>query len=179
MVPGLSFLAGLLIPSPTAALRRPLAPNTYAPRLPDQLAVSQSQGVLKGGLSGMSGAEADPYADVFGPAAIRSSGAPIVQDVTSKALPPCWFTAGDPGADPDEPTVLADFDRSPQTGGYHGADYGGSTRSFNIPAQLVRPGWLPTGNAPGRATPNAREMQAARDGQPDPVRDAYLDLWSD
>jgi hypothetical protein len=58
----LGMLLGLLTPSPVGAVTAAVGPNPYAPKLPGQQAIAADQvvsGALRGGLSGLTGSEAD------------------------------------------------------------------------------------------------------------------------
>lgn len=85
----LGALLGLLLPSPVDAARRAVRPNPYAPSLPSQFSVAIGQVLgragIRGGLSGLTGSEAD-FADelMAGDAAIGS----IDQWVPGHSIPP-------------------------------------------------------------------------------------------
>ncbi len=94
-------------------IRAAVRPNPYAPRIPDQAAIAagQATGALRGGTAGLAGSEADYYVDPQGVSTVGYLR--IVQDLPSARRPASTFRAGDPGADPDDPTVLADFRSGP------------------------------------------------------------------
>lgn len=149
-------------------LRERVRPNPYAPELVDQGAIAARQaGALRPGTSGIAGSEADWYSDPQGASTIGYLR--VVQDVTSVRRPPSYFMPGDPGADPSDPTVLADFrrrlwDQAP-------SDWGGSTRgSPHVLASRLNPPLL--------ETPLPREVVEARAaGAPQADRDAWAGLY--
>lgn len=149
-------------------LRERIRPNPYAPTLPDQGAVAVHQaGALRPGTSGLAGSEADWYTDDQGRSSIGSMG--IAQDVPSAAIPPSWFVPGDPGADRDDPTVLADFRDAPVR--------------TNLPAWGRNTGTIPHVisariNEPTAKTPSPRDVAAARpNGVPASATDAWDQLF--
>lgn len=150
-------------------LRERVRPNPYAPTLVDQQAVAVDQaGRLRPGTSGIAGSEAEYYIDPQGASSIGWTRA--VQDVTSRALPPAQFLPGDPGADPDDATVLRDFSNRP-------------VRLEDNPAwgvnQRGSPHVLTTRiNPPLATTPLPRAVAAARAaGAPQGEQDAFDTLY--
>lgn len=141
-------------------------PNPYAPRLPAQLrtAAAQAGFGLRSGEAGLAGSEADYY---LSPGIQGQTDAPIVQDVTSRAMPPATYAPGDPGRDPGDATVLADFYRGP-LGAV--APWGVTQRG----SPTVLAGRL---NPPTAASPNARAVVAGRSAEP--VPDALDSAYSD
>jgi hypothetical protein len=92
-------------------LRERVRPNPYAPRLSDQQRAAALQaGALRPGTTGFTGSEADWFDDQGSATVGRLA---IAQDLPSYVIPPSRLTPGDPGADPDDPTVLADFRDAP------------------------------------------------------------------
>lgn len=174
MIGLLANLLSLAVPSPIAKLAERARPNPYAPAVPDQIAIAQSQQVgrgLRGGLAGDVGSEAD-YAT-----AGQAAGGRPVQELPSARRPPAYYALargihGDPAAGP-EPTTLADFDRAPQG---NQEPWGGSTRTVNNGAQSVRAATLLD---PLYRSPNARQMVTGRtDGIPAGAQDALDSAWS-
>jgi len=111
----LESLGGILAGQAFGRLRERVRPNPMAPDLPRQssIAAIQASGTgLRPGTSGLAGSEADYYTDAQGVGTIGRLDY-LVQDVTSRAMPPSTYMPGDPGADPADPTVLADFNRRP------------------------------------------------------------------
>lgn len=107
------WLASLAAGNALGRIRESVRPNPYAPSLPAQSAQAAAQGGygLRRGTSGMAGSEADYYTDDQGRSSVGSLR--IAQAVTSRAMPPSTYAPGDPGADPDDPTVLRDFYSGP------------------------------------------------------------------
>lgn len=171
-------VASLAVPSPLAKLAEIVRPNPYAPRVPDQarIAASQNVGALAGGLTGRTGSEAE-WADDQGAESIGYTQ--LRQELPSARRPPSYFALGrgihgDPGADRDDPTTLADFDRRPQG---NQEPWGGSTRTVQNGANRINRATL---LEPLAVTPTARQMVAGRDaGVPASSDDAMDNAWSD
>lgn len=155
-------------------------PNPYAPPLPDQQreAIAQAArlgGELRGGTGGLSGSEADYYADAQGIGTVGYLR--IVQDVTSARLPVSTFVAGDPGAD-GQPLLsgtggASDFDTGPVRP-LSNAE-GGQSGTVNRGTQHVIPTTL---LVPGAVTPSPRQIVAARQaGAPQGDQDALASYW--
>lgn len=146
------FLANLAAGSALGRIRDSVRPNPYAPSLPAQAAQAAAQGGygLRRGTSGLAGSEADYYTDAQGSSSVGSLR--IAQDVTSRAMPPSTYQAGDPGADPDDPTVLRDFYDGPVG---HELVWGGNQRS--VP-HVIRSRI----NEPTAGTPLPRSVVAGR-----------------
>lgn len=108
----LAALLGFLLPSPVDQARRATRPNPYAPSLGTQFSVAIGQNVragIRGGLSGLTGSEADyPEEQAEGNAAIGS----IDQWVPGRSLPPSTFT-------PRLPDQVEGHGTGPQTGAYN------------------------------------------------------------
>lgn len=146
-------------------LRERIRPNPYAPTLPDQGAVASYQaGQLRPGTSGLAGSEADWYTDDQGRSSIGTMV--IVQDVPSVAIRPSWFRPGDPGADPTDPTVLADFRDAPVRVG--NPDWGANTYP-GVPHVITA-----RINEPTAKTPSPRAIDAVR---AETVTDAWAGLY--
>ena len=100
-------LAWLAAGQAIGKLQERIRPNPYAPVLIDQQALAVAQaGRLRPGTSGLAGSEAEYYVNPQGAGTVGYLSA--VQDVTTWLRPPAQFYPGDPGADPSDPTVLAD-----------------------------------------------------------------------
>jgi hypothetical protein len=171
----LQALLGTLGPAWAGRLRQRTRPNPYAPTLPGQAGVASLQatrGELRPGTSGLAGSEADYYSDPQGIGTIGHLDA-LAQDLTSRALPPSTFVAGDPGAD-GQPLLNRDMTTGPirRLSNAEGAN----TRTFNHPGQHVVASTL---NPPGARTPTPREIAAARaTGAPQGEQDALASYWS-
>lgn len=134
-------------------LRERIRPNPYAPVLPDQAAAAIFQaGDLRPGTAGLTGSEAEWFEDQQGASTVGYLR--IVQDVPSRALPPSMFIPGDPGADPDDPLVLADFRDAPTRVG--NPDWGNNVYP-GIPHVITA-----RINEPTARTPLPREVAAGR-----------------
>ncbi len=141
----LAAILGLFLPSPLAPVVARTRPNPYAPdvgRSQVEVALRQaaSPGAvagIRGGLSGMSGSEAD-YAEGQVPAD------ELVQDISAHALPPAMFHAN-----VGEPPSIYAFDRGPA--GLARTRWGVEQRGrpFVIASTLL---------PPGQRTPTPREM---------------------
>jgi len=148
-------------------LRDRIRPNPYSPSLVDQQRIAGTQaGAIRPGTSGLAGSEAEWYlAPGQGAGSIDMLPLPLLQELQSHEIPPSWFRPGDPGADRDDPTVLADFRDAP-------------VRTDN-PAWGVNTGTVPHVitariNPPTAKTPLPREVAAAR---PDGVPAGAVDAW--
>lgn len=167
-MPLLEILATIAGGQAVGKMRERVRPNPYAPTLVDQGAIATVQaGALRPGTSGMAGSEADWYTDEQGRSTVGWMR--VVQDVTSYRRNPSYFTPGDPGADPSDPTVLADFRRRLWDQGP--SDWGGSGRgSPHVLAATLNPP-LATTPLPGEVV----EARAA--GAPMAERDAWAGLY--
>jgi len=161
-----SLLAGQAV----GKLRERVRPNPYAPTLVDQSAIAVTQaGQLRPGTSGMAGSEYDYYMNPQGPQGVDSMGwVPVSQDITSWRRPDCQFLPGDPGADPSDPTVLADVRRGPVRL---------DTKPYGV--TMAQPHSLTARiNPPTRTTPLPRDVAAARaTGAPQGEQDAFNGLF--
>jgi len=115
----LAFVAGLFTPSPSfGEIRRAVHPSPYRQAMPNQVAVAAAQaptGMLRGGLSGLTGSEAD-YQDEqrYADAAI---GGPLraVADDLGRRMP--MYTSWYQPNLPDD--LIEGRGTGPQTGAYN------------------------------------------------------------
>lgn len=109
----LEGLVGLFLPSPVDKAKAAVKPNPYAPRLSTQFNVAVGQHVrrgITGGLSGLTGSEADYEAEQSrGNAAL---GGPLHQFIPDAAQPPSRFR-------PRLPDQVEGHGTGPQTGAYN------------------------------------------------------------
>lgn len=149
-------------------LRERVRPNPYAPTLPDQGQVAVHQaGQLRPGTSGLAGSEMDWYTDQQGRSTVGTMG--IAQDLPAYAIPPSRLIPGDPGADPADPTVLADFRSAPVRTDLPAWGRNTGTVPHAITARI---------NPPTAKTPLPREVDAARAaGAPQSATDAWDQLY--
>ncbi len=133
----LGSIVAALLPSPLGALRTRLEPNPAAPSLPIQSAIAAGQNVrrgIRGGLSGMSGSEAD-YADG------QRTPDVLIQDLSAYAIEPSRLRSPNANLPPSmyaynpEPVII----RRPR--------WGGSTR--NRPKVVSATLLPPTSRTPG------------------------------
>jgi len=162
----LEALAAIAGDQAIGRLRERIRPSPFAPNLTDQQRVAAVQaGAFRPGTSGLAGSEREWYVAPGQGAGSIDSVLPLLQELQSHEIPPSWFRPGDPGADPTDPTVLADFRDAP-------------VRTDN-PAWGMNTGTVPHVisariNEPTAKTPLPREVAAAR---PDGVPAGAVDAW--
>jgi hypothetical protein len=166
-VPIFSAIASLVAGQAVGKLRERVRPNPYAPRLTNQQVIAAQQaGGLRPGTSGLAGSERDWYTDAQGASSIGWVQAQ--QDLTAHAMPPSWDAPGDPGADPTDPTVLADVKRGPVR--LDLKPYGVTPSVPYVIAGRINP--------PLAKSPLPRDVAAARDaGAPQGIQDAFDTLY--
>lgn len=149
----IDWLTGLVAGNALGRVRASVRANPYAPKLPTQAehAAAQAGYGLRGGTSGLAGSEATWYTDPQDALSIGFNE--LVQDISSRAMPPSTYIAGDPGADPDDPTVLADFYDGPVG---HELVWGSNQRSQSPHVISSRI------NEPTDSTPRPRAVVAGR-----------------
>lgn len=164
----LEAIASLMAGQAIGRVRERVRPNPYAPNLTDQGAIAAVQSAsLRPGLAGASGSEATWFSDAQGGSSVGFMG--IVQDLPSRAIPPSRLVAGDPGADRDDPTVLADFRNAPVRTDLPRWGRNTGTIPHVISARI---------NEPTATTPLPRAMAAARpNGAPQAATDAWDQLY--
>lgn len=156
----IAAVLGFLFPSPLGSLRSRIEANPTAPDLPTQSALAALQNVrpgIRGGLSGLSGSEAD-YADG------QATPDVLAQNVSAHALPPSMFVA----LANRQPSMAA-YDQRPVVLG-RGRTWGATTRGA---AQLVVSSTLlpPTARTPSPYAVAAAHAASGRGRLTDPFEE--------